>query len=187
MAVETEIKLKVASHGPVRDKLRALGAKRVGSVMETNRFFDRADHALLSGDRGLRLRTNLDDESGKSTHIVTYKGPRQRGPVKKREEIEFGVDDPENAARVFEVLGLELELSFQKRRESWELDACKIELDEVPHLGTFVEIEGFDAKCIQTLQTKLGLEREQSIQDSYIGLLMAWRKQHRVSDRDIRF
>src|SRR5205823_1530650 len=58
MPLEIEAKMKVADFEPVRARLRKLGATRVGEVLETNAFFETADHALLREDRGLRLRTN---------------------------------------------------------------------------------------------------------------------------------
>ena len=185
MGVETELKMKVDSHERVRAALRASGAMGVGSVMEINRFFDKPDRALLAEDRGLRIRTNAGSEQ--TTHIVTYKGPREKGPMKRREEIEFSVDDPQAAAQVLTALGYQLVLAFEKRRESWELGGCKVELDEVPHLGTFVEIEGADEKSIAAVQKMLRLEESASIADSYIALLMAWREQNNIAHREIRF
>ena len=58
--VELEVKLKVESLGPVRERLREIGAEYAGEVLETNRFFDTPDRSLMTSDRGLRIRSNRD-------------------------------------------------------------------------------------------------------------------------------
>ena len=42
MPLEIEAKLKVDSHAAVQAKLRAVGAERLGQVLETNHIFDNA-------------------------------------------------------------------------------------------------------------------------------------------------
>ena len=91
---------------------------------------------------GLRLRTNHDSATGTETHIITWKGPRQPGALKSREEVELTVTDPADAALLLEKLGYVKVLTFEKRRQSWQLGGCKVELDELPLLGSFVEVEG---------------------------------------------
>src|SRR5439155_24758133 len=135
MAVEIEIKIKFDRLSPIRDRLREIGAKRVGEAMETNIFFDTPDRALLASDCGLRLRRAHDLEHHEDHLVLTYKGPRGEGEVKRREEIEVGVDPMEAAVKLLEQLGYSPMLTFEKRRESWTIDRCKIELDQLPHLG----------------------------------------------------
>src|SRR3954465_1559073 len=101
MAVELEAKMRVTDLEPVRRKLRDVGATPLGRTAEINRFYDAADHRLRNVDRGLRLRTNKDIDSGRDTHVVTMKGPRQQGKFKTREELEFATDNVETTASVF--------------------------------------------------------------------------------------
>src|SRR4051812_1610149 len=131
MPVELEAKMRVADLDGVRRKLRDVGATPLGRTHEVNRFYDAPDHLLRKQDQGLRLRTNRNADSGKEHHVVTMKGPRQQGKFKTREEVEFETDDFEATALVFTKLGYPLELMFEKRRESWKLDDCKVELDEL--------------------------------------------------------
>src|SRR5688500_13617029 len=132
MAVEIEAKMAVESVDAVRAKLRETGATPAGSHFEVNTFFDTAERGLLACGEGLRLRLNRDAATGSETHVVTFKGPRRAGPLKSREEIEFDISSGGAAAELFERLGYRRTLSFEKRRETWELDGCKVELDEVP-------------------------------------------------------
>ena len=46
MPFETEAKLRVDAHEPVRDRLRAGGATFIEKVIETNVIFDRPDGSL---------------------------------------------------------------------------------------------------------------------------------------------
>jgi predicted adenylyl cyclase CyaB len=178
MALEIEIKMKVEHLAPVRDRLRAIGATHVGEVMETNTFFDTADRALLASDCGLRLRHSRDCATKHEKVIVTYKGPRGEGPVKKREEIEVGVDRADAAEQMMERLGYVRQLSFEKRRETWRLDKCTVELDALPELGSFVEIECPSEADVMRIREKLGLADAPVVAKTYPDLVA-----HHLSDR----
>jgi adenylate cyclase class 2 len=171
MPLELELKVKVQNFDSVRKALAESGAKHIGSVLETNAFFDTPDKSLLAQDKGLRLRRTRDDATGQEHFVITVKGPAQAGPFKSREEAETDVDDVDRAAGVLQALGFRPELSFEKRRESWTLDRCKIELDELPILGRFVEIEGPDEATVTRVRDRLGLASLASIETGYIALL----------------
>jgi adenylate cyclase class 2 len=171
MPLELELKVKVHDFDAVRKALTGSGAKHVGSVLEVNTFFDTPDKSLLAQDKGLRLRRTRDDRTGKEQFVITVKGPAQPGPFKSREEAETDVDDGDRAAGVLQALGFRPELSFEKRRESWTLDGCKIELDELPILGRLVEIEGPDETTVSRVRDRLGLTALASIKTGYIALL----------------
>src|SRR5690606_38713671 len=111
-------------------------------VMETNLFFDTPDRSLQSADRGLRLRVNRNIDTDECSIVITHKGPRREGAFKARQETELRVGDADDAAALLEALGFVRTLTFEKRRERWELDGCGVELDELPRIGSFVEIEG---------------------------------------------
>src|SRR3954462_6044825 len=118
MPTEIEAKMSVPSFHAVRNRLRECGAQPHGTVMETNVFLDTEDRSLLTSDEGLRIRENRDLQSGKQEHILTYKGPKQMGMLKSREEIELTVDSTAGAVALFQKLGFAPMLSFEKRRES---------------------------------------------------------------------
>jgi adenylate cyclase class 2 len=181
MAVEIEIKMKVDHLAPVRDRLRQIGAKLAGEVMETNTFFDTPDRALLASDCGLRLRRSRDCATKAEKLVATYKGPRGEGPVKKREEIEVAVDKQQPAEELFERLGYVRQLSFEKRRETWKLEKCTVELDSLPELGSFVEIECPTEAEVMRLREKLDLANVPAVMPTYADLVS-----HHLSDRGHR-
>ena len=170
MSLEIEAKMKVESFDAVRDRLRDAGAEPRGTVTETNTFFDTPDRALLASDRGLRLRRRASPDGGEA-FIVTHKGPRAHGPLKSREEVELTVESGPDAAALLGALGYAPVLSFEKRRTSFSVDGCSVELDELPHLGTYVEVEGPGEAAVMAVRDKLGLSDAPLIKESYAALL----------------
>lgn len=153
MALEIETKVKVDSLQPVRERLQQLGARRKGERLEVNIYFDTASGELLASDRGLRLRC-LGQEN-----FLTYKGPRQPGSYKQREEIQTQVQDAAATRAILEALNLRQTLLFEKRRESWQLEPCLVELDTVAILGCYVEVEGASEQEIAAALRQLHLDR----------------------------
>ena len=172
MPVEIEAKMAVPDLDVIRARLRELGGRPAGRTLETNTFFDTEDRSLLASDQGLRLRRNLDRDTAAEEHVITYKGPRQHGQLKSREEVEVTVADSDAAVLLLERLGFARMLSFEKRRESWVLGGCKVELDEVPHLGSFVEVEGPAEQPVLAVREQLRLSDRPVIKSSYVALLM---------------
>ncbi len=187
MAVEIEAKMSVPDHERVRYVLRERGAREVGKVLETNTFFDAEDRTLLAADKGLRLRTNHDLATGTDRFVITYKGPRQPGPLKSREEAELEVSNAGDAERLLESLGYKKLMSFEKLRETWELGGCKVELDEVPYLGKYVEVEGPAEQAVLKVRETLGLAERPIVKSSYISLLLSHLEENRLRHREIKF
>lgn len=186
MSVEIEAKLKVDGHEAVRQRLQHLGATRVGRVLETNTFLDTDEHALRLGDQGLRVRRMVDD-GGAEEVVITHKGPRLPGVYKSREETELCAESYDHAVRLLHRLGFGQTLSFDKRRESWMLGDCRVELDEVPHLGCFVEIEAPTEEDIKVARSRLQLDASALVKESYIALLTQHAMQSGDTTTHIRF
>ncbi len=187
MGLEIEAKLKVDTHQPLRDRLTALGAGCVSRVVEANHIFDNADRVLLAGDRGLRVREYRSIEGQTPSITLTYKGPRRDGAYKQREEIEIAVDPAAETLRLLSALGFVEVLCFEKRRETWRLNDCLVELDELPHLGFFVEIEGPEAEAVHRTQELLGLGDLVHVRDSYVAMLMRYCQINHVAEPRIVF
>jgi adenylate cyclase class 2 len=181
MGQEIEAKIKVSDLQAIRDRLAAGGAIRKAKYLETNSFFDTQDHSLQSADRGLRIRVAVDEQQ-KSRCIVTMKGPLQKGQFKTREEIEFVASDAKAVQMIFERMGYQSSLSFEKRRESWSLGGCEVDLDELPYLGNFVEIEGKSEAAIAAVRDSLGLADLPLISTGYISMLSRYLQEHHIKD-----
>lgn len=187
MGVEIEAKMKVEDLEGVRGKLREAGARRVGRDFEVNTFFDTEDRSLLASDEGLRVRKARREETGEESIVMTYKGPRHHGILKSRDEVEVGVGGMEGAVELLGRLGFKVVLSFEKRRESWELEGCKVELDELPYLGTFVEIEGPGEEAVLKVRGMLGLNERGLVKASYAALLAEYVQERGLGMKVVTF
>ncbi len=185
MKIEIEAKVRADDLTVVVARLQELDAEHVGGMREVNIFLDSAERRLNTADRGLRVRT-IDHADGRRGTAVTYKGPRKPGKLKARREIEFAVDDVDATIALFAELGYREVIRFEKRRTRYRLDGCVIELDRLPYLGTFVEIEGPGDKAVVAAQLKLGLGEHPLIKSSYVAMLGTYLDEHGIAERDIR-
>ncbi|HMB50644.1 MAG TPA: class IV adenylate cyclase, partial [Natronoarchaeum rubrum] len=98
-----------------------------------------------------------------------------------REEFETGVDGGATATEIFERLGFEAAATVEKDRERYELAGYDVTLDAVDGLGEFVEVETeretddiAEARDgVRDLLGDLGLDADEQIRTSYLGLLLA--------------
>ena len=187
MAIELEIKIRVESHEPIRERLRDAGAEYVSRVLETNRILDLPDGALRQAGCGLRVRSVevLDGDGPGAT--LTYKGPREAGRFKRREELEVSVEDAAAMLSILRALGYGERIVLEKRRESWRMGDCRVELDEVPLHGTFVEVEGPTEAAIDAAVKRLGLAGQATEPRSYLGLLAKRADDRAAAPREFRF
>ena len=170
---------------PIAQRLSQLSAKSGPTVTQTDYYFDDSHSTLEKSDKALRLRCQMQE--GKQKNIFSFKGPRQGGEFKRRREIQFGIDNVERAIELFSSLGFEKSLAFQKRRQVWHVEDCEVALDELPLLGTFVEIEGPSEEKIAGVQAKLGLASLAHIPDSYATLMCRHCEQKGLRKREIYF
>jgi len=186
LKIETEAKFRLREPEAMAEQLASLDAQYVETMREVNIFVDSDQRRLNSSDRGLRVR-RITTEDGSQATTITYKGPRMHGKLKNRREIELHVDSPEAALALFSELGFHEVIRFEKRRRRFRLDACTIELDELPYLGHFLEIEGPDEPHVLAVRERLRLADEQIISSSYVAMLHTHLLEHGIAERDVRF
>jgi adenylate cyclase class 2 len=187
MGVEIEAKMKVDDLQAVRLLLHHHGAKPLGRHLETNIFFDTPDRSLLARDEGIRLRRSRDVVSGREEYVLTSKGPRQQGELKSREELETTVGDIQAMTAILARLGFVQTFSFEKKRESWQLEGCHVELDELPVFGTFVEVEGPSEQVVQRVRDLLGLRDVPLVKPSYIAMVAKYLEEQGGGARTLTF
>jgi adenylate cyclase class 2 len=169
MHTEIEAKLKVDSVQEIIEKLAELGAEFLQEQSQTDCYFDDAHTSLTKADRCLRLRRQRTDHSEQV--FLTYKGAKEKDKFKRRREIEVEVRDGDSAEKLLLSLGYEKVLVFEKKRRLWRLGDCEVALDELPLLGSFLEIEGPDYEKIADAQKNLGLANLSHIVESYASLI----------------
>jgi adenylate cyclase class 2 len=184
--MEIEGKMRLTDPEAIQHQLRELGAEEHGRIFETNTVFDTDDGLLKSGDRGLRIR--VEQREGEEPVVtITHKGPRAHGRLKNREETEVRVSDAQESASLLEALGYRPVLTFEKRRQRFELDACQIELDTLPLLGDFIEIEGPSGEAVMAVREKLELAESELVRTSYAAMLTAHLRENNLRTHLIRF
>lgn len=171
MAEEIESKVRVSEHAPIQDRLRAAGASYSGRVVETNHLFDDGQATLLRSGCGLRVRECKTLDGADHPTTLTYKGPPRPGLYKRRAEIEVHIEDSGAMIEILTSLGFSEHLCFEKRRESWRMGPCKVELDELPEIGCFVEVEGGTEDDIHAALSWLGLGNAELIRETYPALV----------------
>ena len=171
MNIEIETKVKVESLGEIAVRLSDVGGQLECELSQVDTYFDDAAETLFASDCGLRLRRQIIGDS--ESIILTYKGPRQEARFKSRQEIEIDVSDFEVAAELLAALGYEKALVLEKRRQVWRLADCAVCLDELPLLGSFVEIEAPGEQQITDILEKMELAHLGHINESYAQLMRA--------------
>ena len=113
----------------IRNKMESLGAIKVKSEDQVNEIYDFEDGRLLDNKGYARVRTTTDRLTGKETVFMTTKKMLSQGTFKVMEENETIVEDGEMAKKIFKSLGLVLQESISKYRESYKLNDSLIEID----------------------------------------------------------
>jgi len=175
MGHEIEAKFPVADLASVRRRLRACRAVFLGTYVQADRFYDLPDHTYRKNGCGLRLRSLTILRSGAkkldARPQITFKGPvKINACVKIRREIQTRLDCGQTAHQLLLACGLKQVMCFEKRRSSYRLGDCLVELDEFPPLGWFVEIEGPNERAVEATRHRLKIEAEH-IPASYLHLL----------------
>jgi len=179
--VELEVKFWVPGFAEVENKLQHLSARLVQPrTYEKNLRLDTKDRKLTTHHEVLRLRWD-------TAARCTYKGMGvlEEG-VQKRIEIEFEVSNFEAALHLFQALGYETVMIYEKYRTTYQHNSLTITFDEMPY-GNFIEIEGETGAAIQQFSGLLGLDWEQRILFSYAEIFERIKRQYQFSFRDLTF
>jgi adenylate cyclase class IV len=84
-------------------------------------------------------------------------------------------------------LGFERVLLFEKDRDSWRLGDCLVELDTLPELGCFLEIEGPSEEAVRGVQRQLGLSDLSPLRPSYSQMVAEYLARAPRPGKDLRF
>ena len=203
---ENEIKLKVTPSDIARIEKRIDELSDDSYAMlddrrfETNILYDNPKLNLRKEDTVLRLRvmqplgkatTKVDSSKG-ATAELTCKGAALRdGGFSSREEVNVKLEGYEikKFQDVLTMLGFEATFCYEKRRTSYYLvlHGTNIEIDEVPFLGHFVEIEGKDRASIDAVIKEFGLEHCEEATAAYPALLREALRSSGLTETQARF
>jgi adenylate cyclase class 2 len=143
MSYEVELKFRVDNPQPIKAILAAWGARAQGDASHVDRYFNHPSRDFRSTDEAFRIRS-VDREN-----CITYKGAVLGTVAKTRHEIEIRFADGHDTVRglqeMVQLLGFRFVREVRKSRESYALtrndSEFVIAFDDVPGIGSFVEIE----------------------------------------------
>lgn len=134
MIFEVEHKARLARPAQTEALVAKLGVFEQETVKEDVYFRRRGDTSLVPADR-FRLRR----EAGRA--LVTFKQDRSQAGVEVNEETEFEVDDTYAFFHFSDRFGFEPFVVKRKRSRVYKVGRARVELNEVEHLGHFIEVE----------------------------------------------
>ncbi|MCX7394390.1 MAG: class IV adenylate cyclase [Planctomycetales bacterium] len=179
MQYEVELKFPLAACSDVLARLSRLGAVPESPIEQVDYYFNHPLRDFKKTDEAFRIR------SVGEANCLTYKGPRIDLTTKMRQESEISFAGGSLAAsQMFEIwqsLGFRRVGEVRKTRMpltlDWHQRVYELAVDEVPPLGTFLEIELL-ADAVERDQTRtaiLDLARELCLSNpehrSYLELL----------------
>ncbi len=178
---ELEVKYHIKDLSRCEERLQDLDAVLVKPrILERNLRFDTPGGDLTKKEQVLRLRQD-------HAIRVTYKGPSldEQG-ARLRQEYEFSVSDFQAAQKLFEALGFQVFMLYEKFRTTYRFENVEIVLDEMPY-GYFLEIEGPNAEGISASSRSLGLDWERRVLESYTLIFTHLREHFGWDFRDLSF
>jgi adenylate cyclase, class 2 len=177
---EIEVKLRVADLAALVRRLKRLGARLHGRVLEQNTLYDTPSADFRRRGRLLRLRIETPAPSkllpgGARCAILTSKAPvpqsGRRPRYKERLERELAVETPARWPSALRAVGLRSSFRYEKHRTTFRLPGLHLDLDETP-VGTFLELEG-PPRAIDRVARALGYAPGEYINGTYWDLYAA--------------
>jgi len=166
---EVEVKLKLPGRSfpkYIFSRLQEANARFIGKDYERNLVLDSKEDGLKKKGCLLRVR----ERHGKEHAILTFKGPIEEphlAGIKVREEIEVPVQNSHNTLKILRGCGFAVKKEYSKQRWNFELKGINIQLDKIPHLGYFLEIEGHDERKVNSMIVLLKLGGLKRVSESY--------------------
>lgn len=153
---EIEIKFLEVDVPALKNKLAELGAEDLGEdLLSEITFLDKDlewKKERATRNRFVRLRKT------KKGIFLTYKSQYEKEGRPYAEEIEVTVSNMDKAKDLLKATGLIDYRVQEKRRHTFELDDCVIDIDSWPLIPPYVEIEGPSEDQVKRVVEKLGYD-----------------------------
>ena len=143
----------------IREICKSVFAINVKKENQVNDIYDFSDRSLLNKKGYARIRTVEDLINNKTVYFMTTKKMISQDVFKIMEENETIIEDGEMGAKIFTSLGLELQESIKKYRESYKYKNSLIEIDindESFCPFPYIEIETTSEEELSEIVTLLG-------------------------------
>ncbi len=184
MAIETEIKFRIADLVSLAQRLEAAGFRvETPRSFESNVLYDTSDRQMRARTEILRIRNYAGRWT--LTHKRLPVGTPGESRHKHRIETETAISDGDALASVFLSLGLVAAFRYEKWRTEWHDGEGHCVIDETP-IGNYAELEG-SPEWIDRTAKRLGVDHAEYLTLSYGRLFDVWREQHGSSAEDLTF
>ena len=150
---ETEAKILEVNKEEVSKRIEELGGKKVFEGQIITYAFDTESDSLKNSGMLLRIR----NENGR--FVLGLKKILEETSVKTMEEYEVEIEDFETAKKLLESLSYKLKQVIEKHRISFKLENCRIDIDIIKGLPTYLEIEAPTEKEIIKCAELLGFKK----------------------------
>ncbi len=172
MALEIEIKLAVKDRKKLYDLINFCESESTRAskqIKQKDEYFDTPENLLREKDLTVRLRT-VDDKIK-----VAIKSPRIYidDKIHKRVEIELSVTDESEIRAQLKNHSLVQKTIIEKKRQVFWFDNTAVSIDELPFIGTFVEIEAHSSDRIRNILEIFHLSEDNAVRENYTELLEA--------------
>jgi len=188
---EVEVKVPITDAEEMKQKLFDSGANQLNGEVQVDTYFDHPCRTFHDTDEAVRVRTRrpLDDAELDLSHALnelTYKGPKIDQKTKTRLEYSVEINDVNAMTAILENLGFKSVAKVSKKRTFYNLHEITISIDDVEHVGLFLELESIVHKkselesakmTIFNLLDELGIDSGQSVRESYLEIYLDRKKQ----------
>lgn len=158
MNQEYEVKFLDIDVPKLEEKLRSIGAEKVGEYLYRSCVFDYPGFTLDSQYAWLRLRDEGDRVA------LAYKKrlgvTSDHGDDSGMEEIETEVEDFDATFQILQKIGMIIKFEQEKKRTRWKKDDVVFDFDTWPRLATYLEIESSSKEGVDKGIEWLGLNKK---------------------------
>jgi predicted adenylyl cyclase CyaB len=170
--MEVEIKIKADDPAAIKEKILALGGKKVGEGVQHDIYYDDGKGFFQAGNT-LRIRT------GTGGPLLTNKQypVDDNAHVLSRPEFQTHLEDPEQMHEILKNIGFKPYAKKDKKYENYEFGGVVIEFHNLPFLKDFIEIEAAEEKLREILP-KIGLSVEMGLNKGYNKLFKEYKEQN---------
>lgn len=170
MVNETEIKLALGDMDKedfIDTCLKKFPELIRSESFQRDTYYDTLDMQLQSKDFVVRVREH------NGIAYVALKSPRiyLSEFVQKRIELEFVVNDIDNIINQIRSQDLKPIAVIEKKRITLKGNDFVIEVDELPYIGSFIEIESKSVDKVDEIYEKLHIEKLEKVKRNYGELL----------------
>lgn len=159
-----EIKARVNSLDPIREKIESMGTVIQGTYLQTDTYFNTVSDRL-----------KMREVEGEPTAMLIYYDREDIPDPKQSDILIVETEEPETLKAI---LGrsIGVKVIVEKTREIYQHQGTQVHLDMVEGLGTFIEFERpitdlpEDRKVLEALMEELNIKAEDLITVSYSDL-----------------